>query len=208
MIIGLLFYSLGIVVLLQANIGYAPWEVFHVGLANVLNMSIGVASIIAGLVIVVTVTLLGEKFGFGTIASMVLTGVFIDIILAIDVIPISDNLAIGVAMIFAGLFLISLGSYFYIKSAFGVGPRDNLMVVLSRKTKLPVGICRGSIEVIVTTIGWLLGGMVGIGTLISAFAIGFCVGLTFRVLKFDVKAIEHETMGDTIKTLFGGRRGG
>ena len=199
MLVGLVFYALGIVLLLKANIGYAPWEVFHVGLANTLGMSIGLASIIAGLAIVLAVTVLGEKFGFGTIASMVLTGIFIDILLAIDIIPVSEYPAAGMAMLVIGIFTISFGSYFYIKSAFGVGPRDNLMVVLARKTKLPVGICRVAVELAVTIIGFFLGGMVGIGTVASAISIGFCVQITFRALQFDVTAVKHETIADTCK---------
>ena len=76
MILGLILYALGIVISIKANIGYAPWEVFHVGLANTIGLSIGVAPIIAGVVIVIIVTLSGEKLGLGTISSMVLTGVF------------------------------------------------------------------------------------------------------------------------------------
>lgn len=190
-------YALGIVIAIQANIGYAPWEVFHVGLAGTTGLTIGVVSIIAGIIIMVIVTALKEKFGLGTILSMILTGVFLDIIFMFNVIPLAQNMIIGVCMLLAGLYIISLGSYFYIKSAFGVGPRDNLMVVLARKTNLPVGVCRFAVELSVTIAGWLLGGMVGIGTIISAFSIGLFVQLTFKLFKFDVTAVNHETLLDT-----------
>ncbi len=130
MMLGLALYALGIVATVNANIGYAPWEVFHVGLADTTGMSLGAASIIAGVVIVVFVTALGEKLGLGSIASMVLTGVFMDIIIALDVIPSAGNFAVGLVMLVAGMFIISFGSYFYIKAGLGAGPRDNLMVVL------------------------------------------------------------------------------
>ena len=201
MIFGLILYAFGIVLAIKANIGYAPWEVFHVGLAISTGISIGLASIIAGVFIVVFVTLMGEKLGLGTIASMILTGVFLDIILWIDIIPDVENLAVGVVVLIAGLFVLSLGSYFYMKSAFGAGPRDNLMVVLTRKTRIPVGVCRGAVELLVTLVGWLLGGMVGIGTVVSMLAIGFCVQLTFKLLKFDVTAIKHETLAESISAL-------
>ena len=201
MLIGLMLYALGIIISIKANVGYAPWEVFHVGLANTIGLSIGVTTIIAGIVIVIIVTAMKETLGFGTIASMVLTGVFIDIILLLDLIPLAKNMAYGIAMLIMGLFIISIGSYFYIKSAFGVGPRDNLMVVLARKIKIPVGICRFIIELSVTFIGWLLGGMAGIGTVISVIAIGFCVQITFKVLKFDVTSINHESLKDTCAIL-------
>ena len=203
MITGLIFYAAGIVLMINANIGYAPWEVFHVGLANTIGLTIGVTSIIAGIVIVIIVTVLGEKLGFGTICSMVLTGVFIDIIFYLNIIPIANNLLIGIIMLISGLFIIALGSFFYIRSAFGVGPRDNLMVVLARKTKLPVGLCRSIIELLVTVIGWLLGGMIGIGTIISVIAVGFCIQIVFKIFKFDVTVIKHETLSDSMKNLFG-----
>jgi uncharacterized membrane protein YczE len=203
MLLGLILYGLGIVVTLKANIGYAPWEVFHVGLSIATGLSIGLSSIIAGIAIVIIVTVLGEKFGIGTIFSMILTGVFIDLFLLINFIPLAGNYLAGIIMVIIGLFIISLGSYFYIKSAFGVGPRDNLMVVLARKIKIPVGICRSVIELLMTFIGWLLGGMVGIGTVISVIAIGFCIQATFKALSFDVTAIKHESLNDTYNNLFG-----
>jgi len=201
--IGLILTALGIIITIKANIGYAPWEVFHVGLSNTIDVSFGMTTIIVGIIIAIIVTVLGEKLGLGTILSMVLTGVFADIILMIDFIPIAKSFVIGVIMLIAGLFIISLGTYFYIKTAFGVGPRDNLMVVLARKTKLPVGICRFSVEFFVTAIGWLLGGMVGIGTIISVIVIGFCIQITLGLFKFDVTAVKHEDLGDTFKGLVG-----
>jgi uncharacterized membrane protein YczE len=200
MITGLFFYALGIIVTIQANIGYAPWDVFHVGIQKNILLSLGAVSIIVGIVIAIIVTLLGEKLGFGTISNIILIGVFVDIILLFNIIPQATNPTFGIIMLITGLFIIALGSYFYIKSAFGVGPRDNLMVVLARRTRLPVGLCRGIIELLVTIFGWVLGGMVGFGTVISVITIGLCVQIVFKIFKFDVTAVKHETLGDTIKT--------
>ena len=195
MILGLFIFGLGIVLTIKANIGYAPWDVFHAGLAAKTGISFGVISIIVGLIIVVIVTLLGEKFGLGTIFNTILIGLFIDLIMPF--IPKAENPVIGGFMLIAGLFIISVGSYFYIKSGFGVGPRDNLMVVFTRKTKWPVGICRFLIELLVTVIGWLLGGMVGAGTVISVITIGFCIQIVFKLFRFDVTAVKHETLAET-----------
>lgn len=96
-----------------------------------------------------------------------------------------------------GLFIISFGSYFYIGSGFGAGPRDSLMVALQRKTGLPVGLCRGILEGSVVLIGWLLGGPVGIGTVIAAFGIGFCIQIVFAIMKFDATSVKHETLNAT-----------
>ena len=104
-------------------------------------------------------------------------------------------------MLLTGLLIISFGSYFYIKSAFGVGPRDNLMVVLTKKTKLPIGVCRGIVEVTATIVGWFLGGMVGAGTVISAIAIGFFIQMTFAIFKFKAAKVEHETIYQTYRRI-------
>jgi uncharacterized membrane protein YczE len=201
LIFGLFLYALGIVLTIRANIGYSPWDVFHAGISLKTGMSIGTASILTGAVIVGVVLVFGEKIGLGTIFNMVLIGVFIDLILMSNIIPKPENLVFGLLMLIMGLFVVSLGSYFYIKAAFGAGPRDSLMVVLNRKTKLPVGVCRSVIELTVTIIGWVLGGMAGIGTIISAIAIGFFVQLMFSLLKFVPSAVQHETLYMTYKNI-------
>jgi len=201
LLFGLLLYAIGIVLTIKANIGYAPWDVFHVGLSLTTGMSIGLASIITGIVIAILVTIAGEKIGIGTLANILLIGIFIDLIIFLDLIPLVRNFGIGIAVLLAGLLVISLGSYFYIKSAFGTGPRDNLMVVLNRKTKLPIGVCRSIVELIATTVGWFLGGMVGIGTIISVVAIGFFIQMTFAVFKFKAAEVKHENILQTFKAL-------
>lgn len=201
LIFGLFLYALGIVITLKAYVGYAPWDVLHVGLSKTSGMTIGMASILVGILIVAVAFLLGEKLGLGTILNMILIGVFLDIILKLNLIPAMDNFVWGVIMLIVGLFVISLATYFYIGSGFGAGPRDSLMVALARKTKLPIGFCRGTIEVIAVVVGWKLGGLVGIGTVIAALAIGFCIQITFRVLKFDAKKINHQTLMETYKAL-------
>ncbi len=202
LIFGLFLYALGIVITLKAHVGYAPWDVLHVGLAKTTGITIGLASILIGILIVVVTFLLGEKLGLGTILNMILIGVFLDLILKLNLIPVMDKFGWGVIMLMIGLFVISLATYFYIGSGFGAGPRDSLMVSLARKTKLPIGLCRGTIEVIAVLVGWKLGGMVGIGTVIAALAIGFCIQITFRVLKFDAKKVDHQTLVVTYKALF------
>jgi len=205
---GILLYAVGVVIVLKANVGYAPWDVFHAGLANVTGMSFGVASIVAGIVVVTIVVIFGERIGIGTIISMTLTGIFIDIIMLLDIVPLSPNMAIGIAMLVVGLFVVALATYFYMRSAFGAGPRDNLMVLLKRKTKLPVGVCRSTVELIVTLAGWRLGGMVGIGTIISVVAVGLFIQLVFTMFKFNPAAIRHETIIETFRTIASGGKQG
>ena len=196
---GLLSSALGIVITLEANIGYAPWDVLHAGLSETTGLSFGLISIIVGVIIIVVVTLLGEKFGFGSVLAIILSGVFIDLILFLEIIPKADNYVVGIIMLIVGLFILAFGSYLYIYSGFGAGPRDSLMVALTRKTKMPVGLCRGIVEVAATVGGWLLGGMFGVGTIISAVGVGFCIQIVFMIFKFDPTKVEHETLSKTLR---------
>ena len=198
---GLFLYSLGIVLTVRANIGYAPWDVFHAGLAQKTGLSFGTVSIVVGLALVVIVLVFGEKIGLGTLLNMFVIGVFIDLIFLSNIIPKQEKLVSGLIMLVTGLFVISMGSYFYIRAAFGAGPRDSLMVVLNRKTKLPIGVCRSAVELTVTIAWWFLGGMAGIGTVISVLAIGFFIQLTFAILKFVPASVKHETLQETYKSL-------
>ncbi len=197
LLIGLFLYALGIVITMKANLGFAPWEVFHWGIGKTIGMTIGNVSILTGLLICVIVILMGEKLGLGTILNMILIGVFIDLLISFNLIPQINGLIPGAAMMIAGLFIISFGSYFYISSGFGAGPRDSLMVAIKRKTKLPVGLCRGMLEISVVLTGWMLGGPVGIGTVLAAFGISFCIQIVFSLMKFEATSVQHETLDMT-----------
>lgn len=199
LILGLLLYSLGAVVTIRANIGYSPWDVFHAGLTKTIGINIGAATVIVGVIIVVITALLGEKIGLGTIFNMILIGTFMDILLSLNIIPLAGNFILGVIMLIAGLFIIAFATYFYISSGFGAGPRDTLMVTLTRISRLPVGVCRGSIEVLAVLAGLKLGGMAGAGTITSALAIGACVQITFKLFRFDASKVKHETLDQTFK---------
>lgn len=200
--LGLFLYTLGIAFTLKAQIGYAPWEVLHVGISKTTGISIGTASILIGIIIIVITLFLGEKVGIGTLLNMFLIGVLLDFMLILNFIPAANNFLVGLMMLVLGLFTIALGTYFYVGSAFGAGPRDSLMIALAKKTGLPIGVCRGTTEISAVLIGWKLGGMVGIGTIISALLIGACVQITFNLLKFDATEIQHETLEGLYKAIF------
>lgn len=202
LILGLFLYALGIVITMKAHIGYTPWEVLHAGIGQTIGTSIGSVSIITGIAIGAIAMLFGEKLGLGTVLNMILIGIFMDFLLGLSVFPVVNNFTLGVLMLIIGLFVIALASYFHIGSGFGAGPRDSLMVALNRKTGFPIGYCRGAIELAVVLIGWKLGGMVGLGTVISALAIGFCVQITFKTLKFEAPKIHHQTLNQIFKDIF------
>ncbi len=201
LIFGLFLFALGIALTIKADLGYAPWEVLHSGVGRVIGLQIGTVTILFGAIIVLVVFILKEEIGIGTILNMILIGAFMNIILDFNLIPHIENVVIRLILLICGLFTIALGSYFYMSSEFCAGPRDCLMVVLTKRTKLPIGVCRGIIEVLVVLIGWLLGGSVGIGTVISAFCIGFCIQITFKIFRFDAIKLKHENIKDTFKKI-------
>ena len=196
LILGLTICSIGIVLMLQANIGFSPWDAFHDGLAQTIGTTIGLASILVGIAILIAAHFMKEKFGLGTIINMILVGLQIDYILRLNIIPVADEFLIGIPMLIAGMFMIGFGSYFYIGAGFGTGPRDSLMVILIRRTKKSAGFCRATVEYCAVLAGWLLGGMVGLGTVLSAFGLGICIQISFKLCKFDAKSVEHETLSE------------
>jgi uncharacterized membrane protein YczE len=200
LVIGLYIYALGLVLCIYANIGLAPWDAFAIGISKVTGISYGNVSIIIGIVIVIALAFLfKEKIGFGTILNAVLIGAFSDLIIASKMIPYMQKFFPGVLMLIAGQILACIASYLYISVGLGAGPRDSLMIGLGKKfSNTPIGIVRGSIEATVLLIGWLLGAKVGLGTVIYVFSIGFLLQTTFKLLKFDVKSVAHESVFDTI----------
>lgn len=199
---GLFLFAVGIVMTINANIGLQPWDVFHQGLSHILNMTIGQASIIVGILLIIMNTFFGEKLGWGTICNMLFIGLFIDFLMLNNLIPIFESIIISVIMMLLGLFIIGVASYFYIGAGLGTGPRDGLMVVLTKKTKKSVRLIRNSIEVTVSIIGYLLGGNIGIGTAITAITIGYFVQLSFKLFKFDVTEVQHRYIDEDVKFIY------
>ena len=200
LILGLFLYALGIFLSIQANIGLAPWEAFSMGGSYLTHISYGNIVVITGFMIIAVDFVLKEKIGFGTIMNAILIGKFVDLIQFFNIIPTITNFWLGLAMLLLGQLVISVASYFYIGAALGCGPRDALMVALGKRMpKVPIGVIRGLIEGTVLIIGWLLGAKVGVGTVVSVFGIGFVLQFTFKLLHFEVKSIEHESITDTFK---------
>ncbi len=164
------------------------------------GLSYGDVVVITGLIIIVVDFLLNEKIGIGTILNAILIGKFFDFIVYLDLIPKMPNLGSGILMLLLGQFTVCIGSYFYMGAALGCGPRDSLMVALGKRfSKVPIGLIRGLLEGTVLVIGWILGAKVGLGTAIYVVGIGFVLQFTFKLLNFDVKAVEHESVGDVVK---------
>jgi len=201
LVFGIFLYAFGVYLTMRGNIGYMTWDVLHEGIKIHTGLTMGQASITVGFIFVVCAFLFGEKIGLGTILNMLLIGTFLDILLNINQIPLMETQISGFMMISAGLIVIAFASYFYIGAGFGAGPRDSIMVMLVRKFNFKVGVSRAIVEGTAVTLGWLLGGSLGIGTLFSVFGVSIAVQYVFRLLKFDVKKVKQESLLETFLSL-------
>ncbi|GAA0180087.1 membrane protein [Clostridium sediminicola] len=197
----LFLLAMGIVMTINANLGLSPWDVFHQGLSKNLDITMGQAGIVAGIVIIVLNYVLGERIGWCTIAGIVVTGIFIDILMLNNLIPIFNNVILQVIMMIIGMVAIGFATFIYLCEGLGSGPRDGLMVALTKKTGKSVRLIRNSIEITVLVVGFFLGGKVGIGTVIMAVLIGPIIQFVFKIMKFDVSKVKHRFIDQDIKWL-------
>lgn len=176
---GLAFIGTGVAFTKQANLGLGPWDVLNDGLARLTGIELGTASIIVGALVLLLWIPIREKPGVGTLTNIVLIGVFMNV--ALVVVRSASGLLLQGAWLIVGLLLIGLGSVLYLGSQLGAGPRDGLMLGLSRKTGWSLRLSRTAFEVSVLAAGWLLGGAVGVGTVLIALTIGPVIQLMSRM---------------------------
>ena len=184
LVLGLVLFGAGLWLGLQAALGVGPWDVLHGGLSDQLGTPFGRTSIAVGFVVLVVAVLSGVRPGVGTVLNVLLVGAVIDVLLAT---PLLDGLGTGALVlrllaVVGGIALVAVGSALYLGAHLGPGPRDGLMVAISKRTGWSVGVARGVLECTVLLLGVLLGGPVGPGTLVFALGIGPAVQLAFRVL--------------------------
>ena len=192
--LGTVLFSLGISLTIQANVGLPPWESFHSGLSIVTGLSFGTVSIIAGLVIITIDLLLKERLGIGTFINIIPVGIFLDLIQTMQIIPLCQDFALGIVMLISGLFIFGVGTFFYVSSGFGAGPRDSMMVAIARRLpRIPIGVIRSVVEGTVLALGWLMGAKIGLGTVIYVVGVGSAIQFVFKLFKFDPKTVKHET---------------
>lgn len=170
LLLGLVVYGLAIALMIRSNLGLGPWDAFHVGIHMLTGMSVGVASIVVGLLIVAGTTLAGDRPGAGTLANMLFIGLFIDLLLPI--VPEASGWIVGLPMFSAGVVLTGFATGLYIGARLGKGPRDGLMIAISERMGWPVRRVRTAIEISVLAAGWMMGGTVGLGTILFTAGIG------------------------------------
>lgn len=184
---GLVCFGVGIALMVRADLGLSPWQVFHQGVAKNLGLEIGTVVILTGIVVLLAWIPLRERFGLGTILNVALIGNVVNVTL--QLLPEDlGMLAARLVAMSAGIMLIGIGSGLYIGAGMGPGPRDGLMTGFARRG-LNIGAVRTGLEVTVLIVGWLLGGTVGAGTVAFALSIGPLIG--FFLPRLTVVPAQH-----------------
>jgi uncharacterized membrane protein YczE len=179
LLVGLTGYGFSMAVMVRAGLGLDPWDVFHQGLTRHTAMTIGVASAVVGVAVLLAWVPLRNRPGIGTVANVIVIAVTVDAALA--VLPTPSALPVRIAMMLGAVLLNAVSTVLYVGAGLGPGPRDGLMTGLVVRTGLSVRLVRTAIEATVLAVGWLLGGTAGAGTVVYAFGIGGLVQLILRI---------------------------
>lgn len=181
LLLGLFLYGIALALMIRASIGISPWDVLSQGVSRQTGLPFGLVTNLIGALVLVLWWPIGQKPGLGTVLNVLLIGPSAE--LGLQVIPRQSELLLQIVVFAAGLGLLAVATGLYIGARFGPGPRDGLMTGLHRRTGRPIWQVRTVIEVTVLTLGWLLGGDVGVGTLAFAALVGPLVNLTLPVLR-------------------------
>ena len=175
LILGLILFGLGEGLLIVSNSGASPWSVLAQGISLNINLSIGTTTFLVSIFVLILWIPLKQKPGIGTILNAIIISIMIDV--CIKFVPTPENYLYQIILAVLAVLTVGIGGGIYLVANLGPGPRDGLMVGLQKKTNLPIAVVRALLEISAVSIGWFLGGTVGIGTLLFAFGIGPAVAL-------------------------------
>lgn len=182
--LGFAMFAFAIAIVIRANLGASSWAVLEVALAQIVHITPGTASVLLGAVVLLIALALREPIGWGTVVNILSIGPWEDLFLWL--LPaVRDNLSLQLLYLLAGLIAMSIGSAIYIGINAGAGPRDSLMMAVARTCPLDVRSARVIIETAIVVVGWLLGGPLGVGTVLFALLIGPGVQASFRLFRMD-----------------------
>ena len=177
---GLMLFGLGEGLLIVSFTGASPWSVLAQGISLNVNLSIGMITFLISVSVLILWIPIDQKPGMATILNALIIALMID--LCIKFVPTPSNYFNQLILAIVSVITVGIGGGIYLVANLGAGPRDGLMVGLQKKTNLPIALVRATIEITVVSIGWYLGGTVGIGTLLFAFGIGPCVALGLYIV--------------------------
>ena len=205
--VSLFVNGFGVYLTIQANIGAGPWDVLNLGLSKTLGILYGTASIAVSCTILGIDVLLKEPIGIAMFIDAVVVGKSVDFFNHIQAVPPASSLLTGVPLMLVGLTIMAYTQFTYMIASLGCGPRDTLLVGLAKRVrKVPIGAVSIALLSLATLIGWLLGGPVGVGTLICAFCTGPLMQMAFRSVRFDATGIKHQRLTDSARVFFSGQK--
>jgi len=199
---GLLVFAFGVHLTIFANIGLAPWDCLGMGVAAHTPLNYGLSMTAIAVAILGVDLLLKERIGFGTIIDALLTGNFVQLFNDLNPFPANQNLWLGIGLMLVGFVFMALGMWVYMSAGQCCGPRDALLVGLGKRLpRLPIGLVEILLWAVVLLAGWLLGGPVGIGTVISTFGAGLVMQLVYNAVGFEPRDVVHRDVFDVIKEI-------
>ena len=181
LIIGLFLFGLGEAIIIGSGSGVSPWTVLAQGISSRSNLSIGMTTFLISVSILIFWIPLKQVPGIGTILNAIIIASAID--LTLPYLPHPDSMVLKMLQACLGIWIVGIGSGIYLSSNLGPGPRDGLMVGLQKKTDASIATIRTIIELLAVLMGWMLGGLVGIGTILFVFGIGPCVGIGLTLVE-------------------------
>jgi uncharacterized membrane protein YczE len=191
--VSLFINGFGVYMTIQANIGAGPWDVLNLGISKSAGILYGTASIIVSYAILGIDIALREPIGIAMFIDAFVVGKAVDFFNRIDAVKKCDSLVTGIPVMILGLFIMAYTQYTYMSASLGCGPRDTLLVALAKRVrKVPIGAVSIALLGMATFIGWLLGGPVGIGTIICAFGTGPIMQIAFKTVRFDATRVHHQ----------------
>ena len=203
---GLAVFAFGVHLTIYANIGLAPWDCLGMGISQHTFLNYGLAMTAMSFAILLIDLLLRERIGYGTIIDALLTGNLVQLYNNINPLPVNHSVWIGIAVMLTGFVFMALGMWIYMGAAQCCGPRDSLLVGLGKRMPgMPIGVVEIILWAAVLLVGWLLGGPVGIGTLISTFGAGAVMQLVYSLLRFEPREVRHRDAAEVTRELLGGR---
>ena len=202
---GLAVFAFGVHLTIYANIGLAPWDCLGMGIARHTVLNYGLAMTAMSIVIVLIDLLLHERIGYGTIIDALLTGNLVQLYNRVNPLPENQSLGLGIGCMLVGFVFMAIGMWIYMKAAQCCGPRDSLLVGLGKRLpRVPIGVVEILLWAVVLLAGWLLGGPVGIGTLISTFGAGAVMQLVYSLIRFEPRRIRHRDVIEVTRELLSG----
>ncbi|MGI5892329.1 MAG: YczE/YyaS/YitT family protein [Bacillota bacterium] len=189
LMLGFFLIGFSAIMIVKSGLGAAPWDVFHTGLTNVFPITMGTASIGAGVIFIIISSILGVKPYIGTILNMIFIGIFMDLTIYWGIFSVPDTLAMRIVLLVVGTFINALGAAIYFSANLKYGPRDSLMMAINKKTGMSIKKARTILEVSAIIGGWLMGGVFGLGTVFYALATGTFLVICMRLTNIIKKII-------------------